>query len=184
MNDNDKYIVENKYTCPMHPDVIGEKNKKCHKCGMKLVPINTSLKKTAFMATAHCLTGCAIGEILGMVIGSYFNIHNLGSIVLSIALAFIFGYSFTLIPLLKSGLSLVKAWPLALASDTISITVMEIMDNLIIFFIPGALDAQLNTLLFWGSLALSLIVAFISAYPVNMYLISKGKGHAVVHSMH
>lgn len=143
-----------------------------------------SLKRLAFSATMHCLTGCAIGEVLGMVIGNYLNIHNLGSIVLSVVLAFIFGYSFSLIPLLKSGLVFIKALPLAFASDTISITVMEIMDNLIIFFIPGALDAGLNTLLFWGSLIISLFFAFWSAYPVNMYLISKGKGHAVMHKYH
>ncbi len=168
----------------MHPEIKGKKGEKCPKCAMMLVPKSTSLKKVALSATLHCLTGCAVGEILGMVIGTYFNIHNLGSIVLSIFLAFAFGYSFSLIPLLRSGLSFVKALPLALASDTVSITVMEIMDNLIIFFIPGALDAQLNTGLFWGSLAVSLFVAFWSAYPVNMYLISKGRGHAVIHTHH
>jgi len=172
------------YVCPMHPDVKGARNEKCHKCGMKLVADATSLKKVAFMATAHCLTGCAIGEIVGMVIGSYFNIHNMASIILSVVLAFVFGYSLTLLPLLKSGLSLVKALPVAFATDTVSITIMEVMDNLIIVFIPGALDAQLNSLLFWGSLAISLFVAFWSAYPVNMYLISKGKGHAIAHPVH
>jgi hypothetical protein len=168
----------------MHPEVKGGKGEQCPKCGMNLVPEKTSLKKVAFSATMHCLTGCAVGEVLGMIIGSYFNIHNLGSIILSIVLAFVFGYSFSLIPLIKSGLSILKALPLAFASDTISISVMELVDNLIIFFIPGALDAGLNTVLFWGSLAISLFVAFWSAYPVNMYLISKGRGHAVVHKHH
>ena len=144
----------------------------------------TSLRKVAFSATVHCLTGCAVGEVLGMIIGNYFNLHNIASIALSIVLAFIFGYSFSIIPLLKHGLSPMKALALAFAADTISITVMEIMDNLIVLLIPGAVDAGLNTLLFWGSLAVSLFVAFWSAYPVNMYLISKGRGHAVVHEYH
>jgi hypothetical protein len=170
-----------KYTCPMHPEVTSEKSGNCPKCQMKLVPVSTPLRKVAFSATLHCLTGCAVGEVLGMVIGSYFNIHNTASIVLSIFLAFTFGYTFSLVPLLKSGISFIKALSLALASDTVSISVMEIMDNLIIFFIPGALDAGLNTTLFWGSLTFSLFVAFWSAYPVNMYLISRGKGHALIH---
>jgi hypothetical protein len=143
-----------------------------------------SLKKVAFSATVHCLTGCAIGEILGMVIGNFFNIHNVASIILSIILAFVFGYGLSLQPLLRHGLTLRKSLPLAFASDTVSISVMEIMDNLIIFFIPGALDAQLNSALFWESLLVSLVVAFLSAYPVNMYLISKGKGHAVMGKYH
>lgn len=138
----------------------------------------------AFSATVHCLTGCAVGEVLGMVIGNFFNIHNFAAIALSIFLAFVFGYAFSILPLLKHGLSLFKALSLAFAADTISITVMEIMDNLIVLLIPGAMDAGLNTILFWGSLVVSLFVAFWSAYPVNMYLISKGKGHAVVHEYH
>ena len=168
----------------MHPEVKGAKDEKCPKCHMTLVPAKTSLKKVAFSATLHCLTGCALGEITGMIIGTAFNLHNLAAIVLSILLAFGFGYSFSMFPLLKSGLSLKKSLSLALASDTISISVMEIMDNLIIVFIPGALNAQLNDPLFWGSLAVSLFVAFWSAYPVNMYLISKGRGHAVAHKHH
>lgn len=144
----------------------------------------TDLKKTAFMATGHCLFGCSVGEIAGMVIGAYLNIHNLAAIALSIILAFTFGYSFSLWPLFKHGLSLRKAMPIALAADTVSITVMELMDNLVIVFIPNALNAGLNTALFWGSLAISLFVAFCFAYPVNYYLISKGKGHAVMHGYH
>ncbi|MBI5045120.1 MAG: DUF4396 domain-containing protein [Candidatus Levybacteria bacterium] len=145
---------------------------------------HASIKKVAFSATMHCLTGCAVGEILGMVIGNYFNIHNLGAVIFSVVLAFIFGYSFSLFSLIKHGLSFAKALPLAFAADTVSITVMEIMDNLIMLIIPGAMDAPLISLLFWGSLATSLFVAFWSAYPVNMYLIKKGKGHAVVHKYH
>jgi hypothetical protein len=168
------------YVCPMHPEVKGVKDEECPKCGMKLVSSKASLKKVAFMATAHCLTGCAIGEILGMIIGTVFNLHNFAAIALSIILAFVFGYALTMLPLLRSGITFPKALALAFASDTVSVSVMEIMDNLIILFIPGALDAQLNTVLFWGSLTASLIVAFMTAYPVNMYLISKGKGHASI----
>ena len=144
---------------------------------------NVGIKNIAFMATVHCLTGCAIGEIVGMVIGAYFNIHDIAAIALSIILAFIFGYSFTIIPLTKH-FSLKKTLSLAFASDTVSISVMEIMDNLIIFLIPGALSAKLTNILFWESLFLSLIVAFIAAFPVNYWLITKGKGHAIAHNMH
>jgi hypothetical protein len=168
----------------MHPEVKGHKGDTCPKCKMDLVPSNTSLKKVAFMATMHCLTGCAIGEVLGMIIGNYLDIHNLAAVILSITLAFIFGYSLSMFPLLRSGISLGKALPLAFAADTLSISVMEIMDNLIMLFIPGAMDAPLTSLLFWGSLFTSLFVAFWSAYPVNMYLISKGQGHAVMHKHH
>lgn len=144
---------------------------------------NTSLRKTAFMATIHCLTGCAIGEVLGMVIGTALGWHDLPTIILSIVLAFIFGYTLTIFPLLKT-MSLQKALPLALASDTISITVMEIVDNSVMLLIPGALHAPVTSLFFWLSLAIALVVAFIVAYPVNMYLISKGKGHAIMHGHH
>lgn len=139
-----------------------------------------NLGKVSLMATLHCLTGCAVGEVLGMIIGSIFSLHNTSSIILSIVLAFLFGYSFSLIPLVRS-MSLAKALPLALASDTVSITVMEAMDNFIIWLIPGALGASLTTGLFWGSLIVSLVVAFMAAYPVNYYLISRGKGHALIH---
>lgn len=143
-----------------------------------------NLRQVAFSATIHCLTGCAVGEVLGMVIGNYFNIHNATAVILSIALAFAFGYSFSLIPLIKHGLSFAKALPLAFAADTVSITVMEIVDNLIMLIIPGAMNAGLHTFLFWGSLFVSLFVAFWSAFPVNMYLIKRGKGHAVIHKYH
>lgn len=168
----------------MHPEVKETKQEKCPKCRMKLVPSQTPLKKTAFLATAHCLTGCAIGEIVGMVIGTAFQLHNAAAIALSIILAFVFGYALSMFPILKAGVTLKKALTLAFASDTVSISVMEFMDNLIVVLIPGALDAQLNTVLFWASLAVSLIVAFMTAYPVNYYLIKKGKGMALTHSHH
>jgi hypothetical protein len=145
---------------------------------------NSSLNRTAFSATLHCLTGCAIGEVLGIVIGTALGWSDVTTIVLAIVLAFFFGYGLTMLPLLRSGMALGAVLPLAFASDTLSITVMEIVDNLIIVAIPGAMDAGLGSLLFWGSLAFALAVAFIAAFPVNKYLISRGKGHAVVHKHH
>jgi hypothetical protein len=145
---------------------------------------NSSLNRTAFSATLHCLTGCAIGEVLGIVIGTALGWSNVATIVLAIVLAFFFGYGLTMLPLLRSGMALGAVLPLAFASDTLSITVMEIVDNLIIVVIPGAMDAGLGSLLFWGSLAFALAVAFVAAFPVNRYLISRGKGHAVVHKHH
>jgi hypothetical protein len=143
-----------------------------------------SLNRLAFSATAHCLTGCAIGEVLGLVIGTILGWGNVATIALAIVLAFFFGYSLTMLPLLRSGLALATVLPLAFASDTLSITVMEIVDNLIILVIPGAMEAGLGSLLFWGSLAFALAVAFVAAFPVNRWLIARGKGHAVVHEYH
>ncbi|HEU6443807.1 MAG TPA: DUF4396 domain-containing protein, partial [Gaiellaceae bacterium] len=143
-----------------------------------------SLNRIAFSATAHCLTGCAIGEVLGVVIGTALGWSNLPTIVLAIVLAFIFGYSLTMVPLLRAGLALAAAVPLALASDTISIAVMELVDNAILLVIPGAMEAGLDELLFWASLAFALLVAGIVAFPVNRWLIARGKGHAVVHAHH
>jgi uncharacterized protein DUF4396 len=145
---------------------------------------NSSLDRTAFSATLHCLTGCAIGEVLGIVIGTALGWSNVATIVLAIVLAFFFGYGMTILPLLRSGMARGAVLPLAFASDTLSITVMEIVDNLIIVVIPGAMDAGLGSLLFWGSLAFALALAFVAAFPVNRYLISRGKGHAVVHKHH
>ena len=145
---------------------------------------NSTLNRTAFSATLHCLTGCAIGEVLGIVIGTALGWSTVATIALAIVLAFFFGYGLTMLPLLRSGMALGAALPLAFASDTLSITVMEIVDNLIIVVIPGAMDAGLGSLLFWGSLAFALAVAFVAAFPVNRYLISRGKGHAVVHKHH
>jgi hypothetical protein len=143
-----------------------------------------SLDRLAFSATAHCLTGCAIGEILGLVIATALGWGNAASILLAIVLAFFFGYSLTLWPLLTSGVALGTAVGLALASDTLSIVVMEIVDNLVVLFVPGAMDAGLGDTLFWGSLAASLVVAFAAAFPVNRALIARGHGHAVVHQYH
>jgi hypothetical protein len=148
------------------------------------VETQASLNRLAFSATAHCLTGCAIGEVLGMVIGTALGWSNVGTIVLAVVLAFFFGYSLTMLPLLRSGLALATVVPLAFASDTLSITIMEIVDNLIMVVIPGAMEAGLTSLLFWGSLAFALAVAFVTAFPVNRWLIARGKGHAVVHEYH
>jgi len=145
---------------------------------------DTSLNRLAFSATAHCLTGCAIGEVLGLVIGMALGWGNVATIALAVVLAFFFGYLLTMIPLLRSGIALAAALPVAFAADTLSITVMEIVDNLIILVIPGAMEAGLTSLLFWGSLAFALAVAFVAAFPVNRWLISRGKGHAVVHEHH
>jgi hypothetical protein len=145
---------------------------------------NSSLNTVAFSATAHCLTGCAIGEVLGLVIGTILGWSTLATIVLAVVLAFFFGYSLTMLPLLRSGMALATVLPIAFAADTLSITVMEIVDNLIILIIPGAMEAGLGGLLFWGSLAFALAVAFVAAFPVNRWLISRGRGHAVVHQYH
>ena len=144
----------------------------------------SSLNRTAFSATVHCLTGCAIGEVLGMVIGTALGWGDFATIALAVVLAFFFGYLLTMLPLLRSGLALASALPLAFTSDTLSIAIMEIVDNLIMLVIPGAMEAGLSSLLFWGSLAFALAVAFVAAFPVNRYLISRGKGHAVVHEYH
>jgi len=149
-----------------------------------MATLNSPLNRTAFSATLHCLTGCSIGEVLGMGIGTVFGWGNFATIVVAIVLAFFFGYGLTMLPLLRSGMALGAVLPLAFASDTLSITAMEIVDNLIIVVIPGAMDAGLGSLLFWGSLAFALAVAFVAAFPVNRYLISRGKGHAVVHEHH
>jgi hypothetical protein len=143
-----------------------------------------SLNRLAFTATAHCLTGCAIGEVLGVAIGTALGWRNLPTIVLAIVLAFFFGYSFTAVPLLRSGLALGAAAGIALAADTISIVVMEIVDNAVILIVPGAMEAGLADPLFWGSLAFALAVAFVAAYPVNRWLIARGRGHAVAHNHH
>ena len=144
----------------------------------------TSLNRLAASATTHCLTGCAIGEVLGLAIATALGWGNLESILLAVVLAFFFGYSFTAVPLLRSGLALAAVVPIALAADTFSIAVMEIVDNAIVLLVPGAMEAGLADLLFWGSLAFALSVAWVAAFPLNRWLISKGRGHAVVHSYH
>jgi hypothetical protein len=143
-----------------------------------------SLNRLAFSATVHCLTGCAIGEVAGMILGTALSWSNGATIVASIVLAFFFGYSLTSLPLLRAGLGLRRAAPLAFASDTLSITTMEIVDTLIIVLIPGAVNAGLSDPLFWGSLAAALLIAGGFAFPVNRWLLARGKGHAVVHQYH
>jgi hypothetical protein len=143
-----------------------------------------SLTRTAFAATVHCLTGCAIGEVLGLVVSTALGWHDLPSILIAIVLAFVFGYGLTMRPLIASGLPLGTAARTAFAADTVSIIVMEVMDNLIVIAIPGAMAAGLLDGLFWGSLGLSLVVAFVVALPVNRWLIGRGLGHAVVHAQH
>jgi hypothetical protein len=143
-----------------------------------------SLNRVAFSATAHCLTGCAIGEILGMLIGTALDWSNWATVALAVVLAFVFGYSMTLLPLLRAGIVFGTALGLALASDTLSILVMEIVDNAVMLVIPGAMDAGLREPRFWGSLVLSLLLAGIAAFPVNRWLIARGRGHARVREHH
>jgi hypothetical protein len=140
-----------------------------------------ALTAVAISATLHCLTGCALGEVAGMAIGTALGFSNLGTVVLAVALAFVFGYTLTSIPLLRAGLALGSVIPIAFASDTLSIATMEIVDNLIIVMVPGAMEAGLDSLLFWGSLCFALVVAGAVAVPVNRYLIARGKGHVAVH---
>ncbi len=143
-----------------------------------------SLTRLAISATLHCLTGCAIGEVLGMVIGTALGWSNLATIALAVGLAFVFGYAFTIGPVMRSGVALSAAIPIALAADTVSISVMEIVDNAVMLLVPGAMHAGVASWLFWGSLAFALAVAFVVAVPVNRWLIARGKGHAAVHRYH
>ena len=145
---------------------------------------NTGLTRLAVTATLHCLTGCAIGEILGLVLATALGWGNVASIALAIALAFVFGYGLTLLPMLRSGLAFGAALGIAFAADTVSIATMEVVDNAVVLLVPGAMDAGLSSSLFWGSLAVSLAVAFVVTVPVNRALIARGKGHAVVHGHH
>lgn len=138
----------------------------------------------AAAATLHCLTGCAIGEVLGMVIGTALGLHNAATVVLSIVLAFVFGYGLTMRGVLRAGVGLRAALQIALAADTLSIAVMELLDNAVVVAVPGAMDAGLTSLLFWGSLAFSLLVAFVLTTPVNRWTIGRGRGHAVLHAYH
>ena len=143
-----------------------------------------SLSRTAWAATLHCLTGCAIGEVLGMVIGTGLGWGAGATIALAVVLAFAFGYGLTMMPLLRAGLRPRQAAKLALAADSASIAVMEVVDNLVMLAIPGAMDAGLASVLFWASLGASLAIAAVAAFPVNRWLIARGMGHAVVHSHH
>ena len=143
-----------------------------------------SLNRSAFQATTHCLTGCAIGEVLGMIIATALGWGNAASIAISVALAFVFGYSLTLGPVLRANVPFRRAAGLAVASDTLSITAMEIVDNAFILIVPGAIAAGLDDALFWWSLGASLLIAFVAAFPVNRWLIARGRGHAVMHELH
>jgi hypothetical protein len=147
-------------------------------------PGPVSLDRFAASATTHCLTGCAIGEVLGLVIATALGWSDAAAIALAVALAFVFGYALTLRPLLGAGMAFRAAMALALAADTVSITVMEIVDNAVMLAIPGAMDAGLGELRFWGSLAVALAIAWVAAFPVNRWLIGRGRGHAVVHARH
>ena len=143
-----------------------------------------ALTRLAVAATLHCLTGCAIGEVLGLVLGSWWGWSNGATTVLAVALAFLFGYSLTVWPVLRSGVPLRTAVGVALAADTVSILVMEVVDNAIVLGVPGAMEAGLGSGLFWGSLVLALVVAFLVTVPVNRAMIRRGRGHAVVHQYH
>jgi hypothetical protein len=143
-----------------------------------------SLHRLAWQATVHCLTGCGIGEVLGLVISNALGWGTTASIALAVVLAFAFGYALTVSPLLRGGMAPRVAMQVAFAADTVSIVIMEIVDNLVVLIIPGAMAAGLSDPLFWGSLALSLVAAFAAAYPVNRWLIARGRGHAVVHGHH
>jgi hypothetical protein len=140
-----------------------------------------ALDALALSATLHCLTGCALGEIAGMIIGTALGWSDWGTVALAVALAFLFGYSLTSLPLLRGGLALSAVIPIALASDTLSIAIMEVVDNAIMLAIPGAMEAGLDNTLFWGSLSVALAVAGFAAFPVNRWLLRRGKGHAAVH---
>ena len=143
-----------------------------------------SLNRSAFQATTHCLTGCAIGEVLGMIIATALGWGNAASIAISVALAFVFGYSLTLGPVLRANVPFRRAAGLAVASDTLSITAMEFVDNAFILIVPGAIAAGLGDALFWWSLGVSLLIAFVAAFPINRWLIARGRGHAVMHELH
>ena len=145
---------------------------------------SATLTRAAVSATVHCLIGCAIGEVLGMVIGTALGWGDWSTIALAVVLAFFFGYSLTIGPVLRSGVPLRSAVKVALAADTVSILVMEIVDNAVMLMVPGAMEAGLTNVLFWGSLAFALAVAFVVTVPVNRWLIGRGRGHAVVHGMH
>ncbi len=147
-------------------------------------PAERELTRLAISATLHCLTGCAIGEVLGVVIGTALGWSDGATIALAVGLAFLFGYAFTVRPVLRSGLPLAAAVRVALAADTVSIAVMELVDNGVLLAVPGAMDAGVSSALFWGSLALALAVAFVVTVPVNRWLIARGRGHAVVHALH
>jgi hypothetical protein len=152
-----------------------------HHCHEPLPTSGRALDRVSFSATLHCLTGCAIGEVVGMVVGTALGFSQWGTVGLSVALAFLFGYTLTSLPLLRAGIALATVIPIALATDTFSIATMEIVDNAIMVAVPGAMDAGVGDLLFWGALSVALVIAGVVAFPVNRWLIQRGKGHAVLH---
>jgi hypothetical protein len=143
-----------------------------------------SVSRLAFEATRHCLLGCAIGEIVGTLISGALALSTSLALVLGIALAFVFGYALTFIPLIRGGMAVGRAAPITLAADTVSIVVMELVDNVFVLVVPGAMSAGVIDPLFWGSLLVGLVIAFAAAYPVNRWLVARGRGHAAVHSAH
>ena len=142
---------------------------------------HNNTRAMAVSATLHCLTGCAIGEILGLMIGTALGLSSIETIVLAVTLAFVFGYALSTLPLLKAGLGVATAFSVVLAADTLSIATMELVDNLVMLAIPGAMEAGLVNPVFWASMSLALTVAFFAALPVNIYLLNRGKGHALTH---
>jgi hypothetical protein len=146
--------------------------------------MDTTSWRTAISATLHCLTGCAIGEVLGMILATWWGWSDLPSIALAVVLAFFFGYLLTFVGVRRAGLDVRTAVRTALAADTLSILVMEVVDNAVLLAWPGAMEAGLLDLLFWGSLAFALLVAFVLTVPFNKWMIGRGRGHAVVHEMH
>ncbi len=167
-----------------HQAIHDQQGHQMHHDHYGMARADASLNRTAFMATLHCLTGCTIGEVLGMVIGVALGWTNWPTVALAVTLAFLFGYGMTLWPLRRAGMAWGAALGLAFASDTLSMTTMELVDNAIMLVIPGAMDAGLFDPLFWGSLGLSLVLAGAAAFPVNRWLIARGKGHALVHGHH
>jgi hypothetical protein len=154
-----------------------------HHHGHDTVPASTGTATLAFKATVHCLTGCSIGEILGMLLGPRLGFDMWETVVLSVILAFVFGYAFTLVPLLKA-LPFRQALLLALASDTLSIAIMEVVDNAVMMSIPGAMEAGPGDMTFWGSMAVAILLAGVAAYPVNLWLVRRGKGAHGAHATH
>jgi hypothetical protein len=144
----------------------------------------SSINKTALSATLHCLTGCAIGEVLGLIIGEALGWPSGQTITLAIILAFLFGYGLSILPLLKARVALRTALGVVLAADTLSIATMEIVDNTVMAMVPGAMEAGLGNILFWISMVVALAAAFVVAFPVNRYLLQRGKGHALLHTYH
>jgi len=145
---------------------------------------HTNINQMAASATLHCLTGCAIGEVTGLVIGTVFGLGTVPTIILAVALAFVFGFALSTLPLLKAGVGFFAALSVVFAADTLSIVTMEVVDNVVMAIIPGAMNAGLVNPLFWIAMPLSLVAAFAAAYPVNRYLLTRGKGHALVMNYH